>query len=232
MTRSAILAGLLSLTPRAVLAADAASPPPPSSSAFERSFSFGVQAGTLAGNGELPVVTRTYFTNGTPAARREHLAWESSGQAVSGNVGYHFAPAWTAFAGYEFGRMDGDHAGSVTFFSHAPHVGVRLTTNRQRAVGFILEMGAGYRVLAMDRGPVVHKAMGFDPFRVGVGATILATRSLRINVMFSVAVGQLTTLDSHDLCVNPDANRCQDIPGGQRRLHAFRTLTVGGTFDL
>lgn len=231
MTRSAILAVLLSLPPGAALAADLTAPARSTDGNLERTLSFGARGGATVGNGGLILVKR-YQGGSSSIVRRQQLMWEASGATIAPEVGIRFAPAWTLFAGYEFGRMTADHAGTVTFFSHAPHLGVRLVTNRRRSVGFVLEMGAGYRILSIDRGPIVHTTMGFEPFRAGVGITVLATRGLRVNVMAAIAVGQFTRLDASGACANDDASRCQEISGGERRLHAFRSLTLGGTFDL
>lgn len=216
-----ISAAVLAL-PSIASAADQGAPHVPEN-VHETAFVLALRGGIVAGNGDLPVVRSSSYGGDRHVHSWTIESFESEGTAISADAGYRFARDWTLFAGYELGQSTAAQLGSVRHVTHAPHLGIRLTTNRKSVVGLILEMGAGYRFMQIERDGSLAITQGFEPLRAGVGLTFRIGPRFRLNAMCNLAVGQMTSYEAFE--------EKKELTGGDRRFYAFRSATLGGTID-
>lgn len=162
-------------------------------------------------------------------------AYTGTGRTFGGEVGVHFAPSWTFFGSYDYGSLERTSMLAMIddFQTHTVAAGFRGTTNRRSHIGFVTELGAGYRWLSLSKTGATYIGHGVEPLRGGIGVTILATSGIRVNVMASIAAGLVTHLDfAGDGCVGDKASACDVVPERDRKWQIYRSLTIGGTFDL
>lgn len=187
--------------------------------------SIGGRIASMVGNGEL-LWSKSRYGNAI-------YAWEGTGAAVQVDLGVRLSQAWTIFGGYEYGQMKADFVRGFDVKSHAFVGGFRATTNRYGTFGLIAEIGAGFRSTVWNTEGDVTFINGFEPLRAALGVSLITSPRLRMNAMFGISVGQFTTMDAGErACANADRTKCDQLTGGDRKWHAFRTISIGGTFDL
>jgi hypothetical protein len=98
-------------------------------------------------------------------------------------------------------------------------------SSRPDSVGFVVDLGIGYRWFREEWERGSMKFAGFGEFRAGFGADIRISRSFSLSPMFMFSTGEF-----HDRKIQIPGQPEQDIPS-YTGSHGTVTLTVGGHFD-
>src|SRR5207248_10079327 len=132
-------------------------PPPEPPHRFQPRFQVGARLGSLVPGGNLVGDDFTVLNQNVPMTD-----YVKPGIALEGDVGLHFARAWTFYGGWEVGFLErGDKNSNATKrpLSNYLGLGFRLDTNSDGDVGFLMDLGFGYRWLSF---PVTNTAGGYD----------------------------------------------------------------------
>jgi hypothetical protein len=93
-------------------------------------------------------------------------------------------------------------------------------------VGFVVDLGIGYRWFREEWDTASMKLAGFGEFRAGFGADIRITRGFSLSPLFMFSTGEF-----HDRSVTLAGQPEAPVPS-YTGSHGTVTLTVGGHFDL
>ncbi len=194
-------------------------PPPPE---FQPAWMLGLRLGSMTPGGD----------RNTGTALRDVVA---PGWLIEGNLGYHFSPSWTIYGFWEHGQL-GKRAQSEGA-SNAPTtnaigVGMNANTSPRGPVGFLFDIGVGYRWMSVPTQTGVGQYesfvhQGIMPLRLGLGLSVVPTRKFRIDLLATVSAGTFDRASGDTVC--PDG--C-DLEDEQTATHTFAGFTVGGRWDL
>jgi hypothetical protein len=233
-----------------------AAPPPPPPERFMPRWSFGGRIGPMwtgsGKNGQLIGATH----DGADGNNTPESSYVSSGVALEGDIGYHFSPAWTFYGFWEHGFLGrGDVNGGAQGNTSSDFVGLgfNANTNPHGPLGFYFDVAAGWRwlsVYAPSAGgtPSITNASpngdgsgpesrftfsGFEPLRIGIGASIVVDPTFRLDLVVANSVGYFSHVEGDATCpVTNDGTACGTIPSERRALHSFWSFTVAGHWDL
>ncbi len=154
------------------------------------------------------------------------------GPTLQLHAGVRFSPSWTFFGGYEYGSFEhGSRWSSAADApsTHAVTVGFRGVTTPRGSVGFLFEIGGGWRWLNFTAGNNKSVAGGPILLRTAFGVSLSAGRT-RFDLAYSTSVGMLTSFDLSKGCVSSNADTCDTIGGDDRAIHTVHAITLGTRF--
>jgi hypothetical protein len=99
-------------------------------------------------------------------------------------------------------------------------------SSRPDTVGFVVDLGIGYRWFREEWAAGSMKLAGFGEFRAGFGADIRINRAFSLSPLFMFSTGEF-----HDRTITL-AGRSESAIPSYTGSHGTVTLTVGGHFDL
>ena len=157
--------------------------------------------------------------------------YATSGFALEGDLGFHFTPGWAFYGFFEhdfLGKGDpstvGDGADPAN--SNLAGAGFNLNTNPRGPIGFYLDLATGYRWLNLSAGSggitATQQLKGWEVLRLGLGMSIKAGRTIRLDLHWLVSAGTFTTYSTGGACES-SAGGCLsgDVPSGNQATHTF-----------
>jgi hypothetical protein len=173
-----------------------------------------------------------------------------SGTAFQADIGYRASPAWTPYGFFEYGSYKRGGANADTDdkpSSTAVGFGLNANTNPDGPVGFLFDIGIGYRWITVPYAAGGQYALdgigqntsgagtvtygGAEVLRLGLGLSFATSQTVRWDIMFQGAAGSVShRSDSNGACVSP--GDCKSIPEANRGSYAFGGLAVALHLDL
>jgi len=213
-------------------------PPPEPPHRFTPRFQIAARLGSLVPGGNLVGDEVAILNFNVPMTD-----YVKPGIAIEGDIGLHFARAWTFYGGWELGfleRGDKNANANKTPVSNYLGLGFFFDSNSEGDVGFVMDMGMGYRWLTF---PVVNSnGTGYDAtyggleiLRLGLGIGIGLDKKTRLDVMAIMNVGTFTSASQP-----ADQTQCGTSTSGDPNLcnisnhgtHIFYGINAGVHFDL
>jgi hypothetical protein len=173
-------------------------------------------------------------------------SYVGSGTGLELDLGYRISPSWTPYVFYEHGwfRPGDANAGSADAVrSSFAGVGLRANTNPDGPIGFLFDIGVGYRWLTVPFAPGSGNGLegpgsssagrvqysGFQALRVGLGLSIGVTQNVRFDLALQASAGTFSRRsESGSRC----AGICEEIREDDRAIHSFGGISLGSHFDL
>jgi hypothetical protein len=172
------------------------------------------------------------------------------GTAIQADLGYRVSPSWTPYGFFEYGSYKRGAANAGTEdkpSSTAVGFGLQANTNPEGPVGFLFDVGIGYRWItvpyeaggqyALDgiggangaAGKVTYG--GAELLRLGLGLSFATSEHVRWDITFQGAVGSIShRSDTNNSCVSSDD--CKTIPDERRGAYAFGGISAALHLDL
>lgn len=223
---------------------DYSQPVAPRTHEFRERWTLGVRL-----NFNSPSDTSTFSKNGPSMSN-----WVGGGTAIEADVGYRVSPHWTPYGFFEYGRYK---TGASNDFiddrstSSMVGLGIRANTNPDGAVGFVIDLGIGYRWLTVPygglggagamEGQIVPQNSntymtqtgkvtysGFEALRLALGLSLFNSSHFSSEVLLQGSIGTF----SHKSDANGSCSDGCQIDDQNTGAHAFGGISFGGHFDL